>query len=131
MVLKNIIQVAIAGVQVVGKAFGRALQSEIRASQQAAQRHGGGKEGRRKAVADTSSGMTLQEATQILNVSDLDSNEQIQKSYDHLFKVNDKSVGGSFYIQSKVVRAKERLDMEVRKQDKSSPPPSEPSKEDS
>lgn len=24
------------------------------------------------------------------------------QSYDHLFKVNDKSVGGSFYLQSKV-----------------------------
>ncbi|XP_033743670.1 mitochondrial import inner membrane translocase subunit TIM16-like [Pecten maximus] len=129
MVLKNIIQVALAGVQVVGKAFGRALQSEIRASQQAAQRHGGGKEGRRKAVADTSSGMTLQEATQILNVSEADSNEQIQKSYDHLFKVNDKSVGGSFYLQSKVVRAKERLDIEQGKEGQTPPPP--PPKEDS
>jgi import inner membrane translocase subunit TIM16 len=29
-----------------------------------------------------------------------------------LFKVNDKAVGGSFYLQSKVVRAKERLEME-------------------
>ncbi|XP_060070152.1 mitochondrial import inner membrane translocase subunit TIM16-like [Ylistrum balloti] len=125
MVIKNIVQLAIAGVQVVGKAFGRALQSEIRASQQAAQRHGGGKEGRRKAVADTSSGMTLQEATQILNVSELDSNEAIQKSYDHLFKVNDKSVGGSFYLQSKVVRAKERLDMELSKKGQSPPPPTE------
>ena len=25
-----------------------------------------------------------------------------QQSYEHLFKVNDKSVGGSFYLQSKV-----------------------------
>jgi import inner membrane translocase subunit TIM16 len=29
-----------------------------------------------------------------------------------LLKVNDKAVGGSFYLQSKVVRAKERLEME-------------------
>lgn len=27
------------------------------------------------------------------------------QNYDHLFKVNDKSVGGSFYLQSKVSRA--------------------------
>lgn len=26
------------------------------------------------------------------------------QNYDHLFKVNDKSVGGSFYLQSKVSR---------------------------
>nr|XP_006129954.1 mitochondrial import inner membrane translocase subunit TIM16 [Pelodiscus sinensis] len=36
------------------------------------------------------------------------------QNYEHLFKVNDKSVGGSFYLQSKVVRAKERLVEELR-----------------
>ena len=36
-----------------------------------------------------------------------------QKKFEHLFQVNDKSKGGSFYIQSKVVRAKERIDQEV------------------
>lgn len=39
--------------------------------------------------------------------------EKVQKNYEHLFKVNDKSVGGS-YLQSKVVHAKERLDEELR-----------------
>jgi import inner membrane translocase subunit TIM16 len=29
-----------------------------------------------------------------------------------LFKVNDKETGGSFYLQSKVVRAKERIELE-------------------
>ncbi|XP_010139187.1 PREDICTED: mitochondrial import inner membrane translocase subunit TIM16, partial [Buceros rhinoceros silvestris] len=42
----------------------------------------------------------------------------LRQNYDHLFKVNDKSVGGSFYLQSKVVRAKERLDEELRIQAK-------------
>jgi len=55
----------------------------------------------------------VQEAKQILNVQDLDQ-ELIQKNYDHLFKINEKKVGGSFYLQSKVVRAKERLDEELR-----------------
>lgn len=57
-------------------------------------------------------GITLEEAQQILNVNKLDP-EQIQKSYDHLFSMNDKSKGGSFYLQSKVFRAKERLDEEI------------------
>ncbi len=35
------------------------------------------------------------------------------QKYQHLFQVNKKSHGGSFYIQSKVVRAKERLEMEL------------------
>lgn len=40
--------------------------------------------------------------------------KEIQKSYEHLFKVNDRSIGGSFYLQSKVVRAKERPEEELR-----------------
>lgn len=59
-------------------------------------------------------GITLEEAQQILNVNtELDS-EEIRKSYEHLFAVNDKSKGGSFYLQSKVYRAKERLDEELK-----------------
>lgn len=59
-------------------------------------------------------GITLEEAQQILNVQKLDSPEEIQKNYDHLFAVNDKAKGGSFYLQSKVFRAKERLDEELK-----------------
>lgn len=36
----------------------------------------------------------------------------IFQNYEHLFGANDPAKGGSFYIQSKVVRAKERFDME-------------------
>ncbi|XP_043830921.1 mitochondrial import inner membrane translocase subunit TIM16 isoform X1 [Dromiciops gliroides] len=72
-----------------------------------------GRAGHQSAAASNLSGLSLQEAQQILNVSKL-SREEIQKNFDHLFKVNDKSVGGSFYLQSKVVRAKERLDEELK-----------------
>lgn len=58
------------------------------------------------------SGITLEEAQQILNVSKLDAAE-VEEKYNHLFKVNDKSKGGSFYLQSKVFRAKERIDHEI------------------
>lgn len=61
-------------------------------------------------------GMTLEEAKQILNVEDLKNVENITKSYEHLFNVNERSKGGSFYIQSKVFRAKERLDHEIKAQ---------------
>jgi hypothetical protein len=40
--------------------------------------------------------------------------EELNQKFDHLFKVNDKAQGGSFYLQSKVVRAKERLEEELR-----------------
>jgi import inner membrane translocase subunit TIM16 len=36
----------------------------------------------------------------------------------HLYEVNEKSHGGSFYLQSKVVRAKETLDYYVKSQAK-------------
>ncbi|ESO93821.1 hypothetical protein LOTGIDRAFT_182240 [Lottia gigantea] len=111
---KYLIQVIVAGTQVVGRAFVRALKQEYTASQQAAQRAGGGKQGARKAAADTSLGMTLQEAKQILNVSDLGDVKTINEKYQHLFDVNDKTKGGSFYLQSKVVRAKERIEMDVK-----------------
>lgn len=50
---------------------------------------------------------------QILNVTKLEPKE-IQEKYDHLFNLNDKSKGGSFYLQSKVFRAKERIDQELQ-----------------
>jgi len=59
-------------------------------------------------------GMTVEEAKQILNISDLGNVEEIQKKYEHLFNVNDKVKGGSFYLQSKIFRAKERIDEELK-----------------
>ncbi|XP_058142542.1 coronin-7 isoform X2 [Dasypus novemcinctus] len=108
---KYLAQIIVMGVQVVGRAFARALRQEFAASRAAADARG--RAGHQSAAASNLSGLSLQEAQQILNVSKLRP-EEIQKNYDHLFKVNDKSVGGSFYLQSKVVRAKERLDEELR-----------------
>lgn len=58
-------------------------------------------------------GITLEEAQQILNVSKLDP-EEVNKNYEHLFNINEKAKGGSFYLQSKVFRAKERIDQELQ-----------------
>ncbi|XP_062293975.1 mitochondrial import inner membrane translocase subunit tim16 [Scomber scombrus] len=107
---KYLAQVIVMGVQVVGRAFARALKQEYAASQAAAQARNTA--GQQSAAASSITGMTVQEAQQILNISTL-TPEEIQKNYEHLFKVNDKSTGGSFYLQSKVVRAKERLDEEL------------------
>lgn len=73
----------------------------ITASQAAAQRAGGGAAGAKHSAANQMLGMSLEEAKQILNVEELDL-EKIQKNYEYLFNINDKSKGGSFYIQSKV-----------------------------
>lgn len=57
-------------------------------------------------------GITIEEAQQILNITEL-SKEEAQTKFDHLFKMNDKTKGGTFYLQSKVFRAKERIDQEL------------------
>lgn len=109
---KYIVQIIIIGSQVVGRAFARALKQEYAASQEAAKRAGGGQRGANSAAASARSGISLDEALQILNVDKLDP-EKVKENYEHLFKVNEKSQGGSFYIQSKIVRAKERVDEEL------------------
>ncbi|XP_042204747.1 mitochondrial import inner membrane translocase subunit Tim16-like isoform X2 [Homarus americanus] len=109
---KHIAQLVIAGAQVVGRAFAKALRQEIAASQAAAQRAGGGAAGAKHSATNQKLGMSLEEAKQILNVEELDL-ERIKKNYEYLFSINDKAKGGSFYIQSKIVRAKERIDLEM------------------
>nr|CAD7571614.1 unnamed protein product [Timema californicum] len=105
---KYLAQLILVGSQVVGRAFARALKQELAASQAAAQSTGGP----RRAATNARTGISLEEAQQILDVDKLDP-ELVKSKYEHLFGVNDKSRGGSFYLQSKVVRAKERLDEEL------------------
>lgn len=111
---KYIIQIAVLGAQVVGRAFAKALRQEYAASQEAAKRAGGGRQGNAQAAENLRTGMTLEEAKDILDVQKLDP-EDVKKRYEFLFNANDSSKGGSFYIQSKVVRAKERIDQELSK----------------
>lgn len=108
---KFIAQIIITGTQIVAKAFSRAVKQEFEASQEAARRLGNAKS-RSERAANTKLGLSLDEAKQILNIKDLDKKE-INEHFEKLFKANDKSNGGSFYIQSKVLRAKERLELEL------------------
>lgn len=65
-----------------------------------------------------SSGMTLDEACRILNVKPPQGGEasvgQVMERFKRLFDLNDPQNGGSFYLQSKILRARERIEMEVR-----------------
>lgn len=66
----------------------------------------------------SSSGLTLEEACKILNVSPPKAGEAnlgvVHERFKRLFDMNDPKKGGSFYLQSKVLRARERIEMEVR-----------------
>ncbi|XP_066286825.1 mitochondrial import inner membrane translocase subunit tim16-like [Branchiostoma lanceolatum] len=113
---KYLAQAIVLGAQVVGRAFSKALRQEFQNAQQAQRAAGGGRQGAKRAASDSMMGISVQEAKQILDVDKLDK-ELIEKNYTHLFDVNDKKKGGSFYLQSKVYRAKERLDEELREAD--------------
>ncbi|KAB0406554.1 hypothetical protein E2I00_016137, partial [Balaenoptera physalus] len=117
-VAKYLAQIIVIGVQVVGRAFARALRQEFAASQAAADARGRARH--QSAAASNLSGLSLQETQQILNnyehlfkVSDKSVGGSFYL-YEHLFKVSDKSVGASFYLLSKVVRAKERFEEQLR-----------------
>lgn len=105
-----LVQVIITGTQVFGKAFAEAYRQASSASVRASAS---------QATRQKTGGINLDEACKILNVeaSSLEF-PTIQKKYDHLFEVNSKEKGGSFYLQSKVYRAMERLkyEMELRGQ---------------
>ena len=68
--------------------------------------------------SNIASGMTLEEACKILNVKppkDGKANaEEVMERFKKLFDANEPKQGGSFYLQSKVLRARERIEAEIR-----------------
>lgn len=40
--------------------------------------------------------------------------DNVYERFKKLYDVNDPKKGGSFYLQSKILRARERIEMEVR-----------------
>ena len=109
MAHRIIAQVVIVGTQVFGRAF-------ISAWKQAAANSRVAQESTGNAVKDAitrNTGITVEEACQILNLKkDSLVLEEVLARHKTMFESNDPGKGGSFYIQSKVLRAKERLEME-------------------
>ncbi|KAH8303165.1 hypothetical protein KR059_002307, partial [Drosophila kikkawai] len=103
------------GAQAMGRALVKTVRQEIEAFNEAARLHQALNNNSNDAAVDDNkvNGMTLTEARQILNVKDLDDQKAIDTNYQHLFRANEKPSGGSFYLQSKVYRAKERIDQEL------------------
>ena len=50
--------------------------------------------------------MPIEEAINILQVPDTFTAEEVESRFDKLFKINDPTKGGSFFIQCKVTGAK-------------------------
>ncbi|CAL8069704.1 unnamed protein product [Calicophoron daubneyi] len=112
---KYIAQLILSGARILGRAFTQAVKEEYASSQQAAQaRRNQNSSSGDERTYDQITGISLDEAKKILNVKDLNDLETIKKHYDHLFAINAKDKGGSLYLQSKVFRAKERIDEELQ-----------------
>mmetsp|Transcript_29518 Transcript_29518/g.40560 ORF Transcript_29518/g.40560 Transcript_29518/m.40560 type:complete len:120 (-) Transcript_29518:7-366(-) len=66
------------------------------------------------ATSRTKSKLQINEALNILNIEKNKlSKTVLEERYAKLFELNDPKKGGSFYLQSKVFRAKEALDQEL------------------
>ncbi|KAG6725964.1 hypothetical protein I3842_02G056700 [Carya illinoinensis] len=86
----------------------RAVVQAYRQALANASKSGVAQETLQNAVRRASKAMTEQEARQILGVSEQTAWDEILKKYNALFERNAKN--GSFYLQSKVHRAKECLE---------------------
>lgn len=104
---KILAQLILAGSQILTRALTRAIRQEFDASRHAASKRP------QNVPPPIQTELSLDEAMKILNVEDIDP-VKIENNYKHLFEANGKDKGGSFYIQSKVYRAKERLDLELK-----------------
>ena len=108
-------KVIIVGTRVLGRAFAEAYRQAAASSKYASAT---GKSNLSSANNLASSGLTLDEACRILNVKPPQGGkanmEDVMERFKRLFDNNDPKKGGSFYLQSKILRARERIEMEVR-----------------
>lgn len=110
-------QVVLSGSRAFGAAFKEAYKQAQAASKYAAEATDG--KGAASATnTRASAGLTLDEACKILNVRPPRSGETnletVSDRFKKLYDLNDPQRGGSFYLQSKILRARERIEMEVR-----------------
>ncbi|KAJ7733749.1 Pam16-domain-containing protein [Mycena maculata] len=140
---KVIIQIILTSTRILGKAFleaGRQAVKNAKHSPQGALGNDVAGVGNASSASKTDQltrqhRMTLDEAHMILNTKQGEGIQKILQSYEHLFKANSPPpkpppgkqpsiISHSHYIQSKVVRARERIEAEV-----SSPTPPVPGPE--
>lgn len=124
MAHRAFIQVVITGASVFGKAFAEAYRQA--AAQSVKQ---GANAARGRAASAEYGGITLDESSKILNIeTDKDMNlDKIEQRFKYLFDVNEAEKGGSFYLQSKIYRAAERLKWELAQKEKANEPSTEKS----
>ncbi|KAF8014204.1 hypothetical protein BT93_H0138 [Corymbia citriodora subsp. variegata] len=115
MAAKILANLIVMGGGILARAFVQAYRQAL----QNASKTGVAQETLQNTVRRASKAMTEQEARQILGVTEETAWEDILKKYDVLFERNAKN--GSFYIQSKVHRAKECLESVYQGKGQSTP----------
>ena len=112
MAHRLISQIVITGARVFGKAFSESYKQAQASSQYAKQAAKSG-----TAAATYTSGMTLDESCKILNVKPpVGGKIDLETVMDRYKKMYDQNAPpkGSFYLQSKILRARERIEAEIR-----------------
>jgi len=102
-IAKALAQVAVLGISVLARAIPAAYSQAVQNAKKS------GVQGAASAIKKA--GMNKSEALEILNISEKKYTvEMVQKQFDRYFAANAIEKGGSFYLQSKIYRAKELLD---------------------
>lgn len=112
IMLRPIVQIAAISVRIVIRAIGKSLKEEISMFQETAKKRDEWAKVNENKILTASTSLTLEDAMKILNVDKLDP-EKIRKNYEHIFVKNDTAKGSTLYLQSKIFRAKERIDLEM------------------
>ncbi|KAI5795541.1 Pam16-domain-containing protein [Geopyxis carbonaria] len=111
-------QIVLVGSRVFGRAVVEAWK-QAQASQKYAKAAAAGQVSGGAGMSSRS-GLTIDEAYKILSVKPgangtVPEMELVLEKYKKLFEVNDPKKGGSFYLQSKIHRARERIEAEAAK----------------
>lgn len=114
MAHRIITQAAITGARILGTAFKEAYKQASASQKYAA---AAARSGKHNPLTHGASGLTLEEACKILNVPPPKAGkmdmEAVMEKFKKMFDANDPKKGGSFYLQSKILRARERIASEV------------------
>jgi import inner membrane translocase subunit TIM16 len=110
-----ITQVLATGSRIFGRAVVEAYKQASASQKYAAAAAGKGPNAGRTIEA---SGLSVEEACKILDVAPPKQGKadmtKIMERFQRLFDSNEPTKGGSFYLQSKILRARQRIEMEVR-----------------
>lgn len=116
MAHRLITQIVFTGSRILGRSFRAAFNQAQASSEYARAQQKANPNGTPGARAPLASGMALDEACRILNVKGPKEGatpEEVMDRFKKLFDANNPEKGGSFYLQSKVLRARERLEAEL------------------